>query len=222
MSESSITTSEKIFHSYRSIFTSIAEITEGSLAHIDISDPLYLADGAEPPQTIASSIGVEWNDNGLLIYFRGRFEHLRMISDKKQAGINSKTYKLWEQSDVFEVFIGVNAKQTKLYKEFQVSPDARWIDIDVNKHLGISNHHWYSALQCKSFIDEDLKIWSSVIELPWNCFGLTKKTDDVWYANFYRASGRFHGDELMAWSSTGYGEKCFHRPENFGEIIFVQ
>jgi len=221
MSESAIHTSEKIFRSYRSSFTSISEITNESLAHIDISDPLQLADGAEPPQSIATRFGIEWNDNGLLIYFRGMFEHLRLISDSENKGLNSKTYKLWEQSDVFEVFIGVNAKQTKLYKEFQVSPDGRWIDIDVNKQLGISNHHWYSGLQCKSFIDEEMKIWSSVIELPWSCFGLNKKIDDIWYANFYRASGAYHGEELLAWSPTGYGEKCFHRPEHFGKIEFI-
>ncbi len=212
---------EKILLSFRSVFTSIAEITGETIAHIDVNEPLYLADGAEPPQSIATRIGVEWNDNGLLIYFRGRYEQLRVIKDQKKIGENSKTHKLWEQSDVFEVFIGAHAKQSKMYKEFQVSPDARWIDIDVNKQLGISNHFWYSGLQCKSFIDEDLKIWSSVIELPWNCFGLNKKTEDIWYVNFYRASGTFHGDELMAWSPTGYGEKCFHRPEHFGKLEFV-
>jgi hypothetical protein len=214
--------SEKIFCSHRSVYSSIAEVTEESLTHIDVSEPLYYADGTEPPQTLGTGIGVEWNDIGVLIYFRGRFENLRMLSKEKTIEVSTKTYKLWEQSDVFEVFIGVHAKQTKLYKEFQVSPDARWIDIDVNKQLGISNHHWYSGFQCKSFIDEDMKIWTSVFELPWNCFGPNKKTDDVWYANFYRASGTFHGEELLAWSPTGYGEKCFHRPEHFGKIEFVQ
>ncbi len=222
MPESSINTSEKIFRSYRSIFTSIDEVTEESLTHIDVSDPLYFADGNEPPQSLATRIGVEWNDKGILVYFRGRFDHLRMIDENEKSIVNAKTYKLWELSDVFEVFIGVNSKQTKLYKEFQVSPDARWIDIDVNKQLGISNHHWYSGLQCRSFIDDDMKIWSSVFELPWSCFGLNKKTDDVWNANFYRASGAFHGEELLAWSPTGYGEKCFHRPEHFGKIEFIQ
>lgn len=222
MSESFIGVPEKTIRGYRSTFASIAEITEESLSHIDVSEPLFLADGSEPPQSIATRIGVEWNENGLLIYFRGRYVQLRMIKEPKKIDENSKTHKLWEQSDVFEVFIGVNAKQSKLYKEFQVSPDARWIDIDVNKQLGISNHYWHSGLQCKSFIDRDLKIWSTVIELPWSCFGFNKKTDDAWYANFYRASGSFHGDELMTWSPTGYGEKCFHRPEHFGKIEFVR
>ncbi|MDP1677992.1 MAG: carbohydrate-binding family 9-like protein [Bacteroidota bacterium] len=222
MSESTIITSEKIFRCFRSSFTSIAEVTKESLIRIDVNDPLYLADGTEPPQSLTTRVGVEWNDKGILIFFRGRFEHLRMISEGKKTGINSKTYKLWEQSDVFEVFIGVNVKQTKLYKEFQVSPDAQWIDIDVNKQLKISNHHWYSGFQCRSFIDDDMKIWTSVFELPWNCFGLNKKIGDVWHANFYRASGSFHGEELLAWSPTGYGEKCFHRPEYFGKIEFIQ
>lgn len=222
MSESSPFTFEKKVICHRSIFSSIVEITEESLNHVDVSDPLSFADGTEPPQSLATRIGIEWNDHGLLIYFRGRFEQLRMIGDDERTGINSKTYTLWEQSDVFEVFIGVNAKQTMQYKEFQVSPDGRWIDIDVNRQLGVSNHHWYSGLRCKSFIDDDLKIWSSVFELPWSCFGLNKKTHDVWNANFYRASGTFHGEELLTWSPTGYGEKCFHRPQYFGKIEFVQ
>lgn len=222
MSEISSFTSEKIVFSHRSKFSSVAEITEESLTHIDVGEPLCFADGTEPPQSLATRIGIEWNDNGLLIYFRGRFEQLRLIADNERIGFKTKTYKLWEQSDVFEVFIGVNSKQTNLYKEFQVSPDGRWIDIDVNRQLGISNHHWYSGLECKSYIDNDMKIWSSVLELPWSCFGLNMKTNDVWYANFYRASGAYHGEELLAWSPTGYGEKCFHRPQHFGRIEFVQ
>ncbi len=222
MSESSIVLSEKIIHSSRSIFSSIDEVTEESLTQIDVSDPLHFADDTEPPQSLATRIGVEWNDKGLLVYFRGRFDRLRMIDGNEKTGTNTKTYKLWELSDVFEVFIGVNSKQTKLYKEFQVSPDARWIDIDVNKQLGISNHYWYSGFQCKSFIDEEMKVWTSIFELPWSCFGVNKKTDDVWHANFYRASGEHHGEELLAWAPTGYGEKCFHRPEHFGKIEFIQ
>ena len=221
MSESPLITSEKIFRSYRSLFSSINEVTEESLAQIDISDPLHFADDTEPPQSLATRIGVEWNNKGILIYFRGRFEQLRMINGTEELGKNTKTHKLWELSDVFEVFIGVDAKQTKLYKEFQVSPDARWIDIDVNKQLGISNHQWYSGFQCKSFIDNDMKVWTSIFELPWSCFGVTQKNDDVWNANFYRASGAFHGEQLLAWSPTGYGEKCFHRPEHFGKIEFI-
>jgi hypothetical protein len=214
--------SDKKIQCRRSSFSSIEMIDESEFAHIDISETLHFADGTEPPPSIATRVGMEWNENGLIVYFRGRFDELRYHTIHDQSSLKSKTYKLWELSDVFEIFIGINAKNTKLYKEFQVSPDSRWMDIDVNRQLGISNHHWYSGMVCKSIIDTEMKIWTSIVGLPWNCFGMHKKNDDIWNANFFRASGKYHGDELLAWSETGYGEKCFHRPEHFGTIDFVK
>jgi hypothetical protein len=214
--------SDKIIHCRRSEFGSVAEIDEISLAHIDIPEHMTMADGSEPVPSIDTRVGIEWNDAGFLVYFRGRFDTLRTHPDAPIAPPSSKTYTLWELSDVYEVFIGVNASESRLYKEFQVAPDSRWIDIDVNRQLGVSNHHWYSGLKCRSFVDQEIKVWSSIIELPWNCFGFHNKTESLWHANFYRASGTHHGDELLAWSPTGYGEKCFHRPEHFGTIRFDQ
>lgn len=222
MSQPSEIQNRKIVQAHRSSFNSITEIDESSLMHIDTNEPLHFADGNEPPQSIATRIGVEWNESGILIYFRGRYEQLRLAPIDVKNIPNSKTHKLWELSDVYEVFIGVNASETKIYKEFQVAPDSRWIDIDVNKQLGISNHFWHSGFIARSFVDKEMQIWTSIFELPWNCFGLNKKYEDKWNVNFYRASGKFHGDELLAWSATGYGEKCFHRPEHFGTIEFIK
>jgi len=213
--------SDAIIQCTRSAYSSIDEIDNLALSHIHISEHLLMADGAEPAPAIDTRVGIEWNDAGFLIYFHGRFEKLRLLPESTQTPPHSKTHRLWELSDVYEIFIGVNASETKRYKEFQVAPDSRWIDIDVNKQLGISNHFWHSGLRCRSIIDHEIKVWSSIIELPWNCFGLHKRTDDVWNANFYRASGTHHGDELLAWSPTGYGEKCFHRTEHFGTIRFA-
>lgn len=213
---------QKIIHCHRSSFSSIDEIEESSFAHIDVSEPLMNADGSEPPQSIASRVGLEWNKDSLFVFFRGRFEALRLMPNDELNRLTGKTYKLWEQSDVFEVFIGRDAKKTGLYKEFQVSPDSRWIDIDVNKQLGISNHHWHSGMRCRSIIDSEMQIWTSIIELPWSCFGSHQGADDLWNVNFYRASGTFHGDQLMTWSPTGYGDHCFHRYEHFGTIEFVK
>ncbi len=212
----------KIIHAHRSAFRSIESIDADALAHIDMSEPLHYTDGTEPPQPIATRVGMEWNDLGLLVYFRGRFEHLRLMpADTSDPG-GAKTHRLWERSDVFEVFVGKEAARTGLYKEFQVAPDGRWLDIEVHRPLGISNHYWHSGFRCRSFIDHEMQIWSAVIELPWNCFGLNNKTSDEWNINFYRASGKFHGDELLAWSPPGTGERCFHRYQFFGTIDFLQ
>jgi hypothetical protein len=214
--------SEKVIHCRRSQFRSITEIDELALSHVDFSEHLSMADGTAPVPALDTRVGLEWNENGLMVFFHGRFDKLRMVPESVPHQTGQKTPRLWEDSDVYEVFIGVNASASSLYKEFQVSPDGRFIDIDVNRQLDISNHHWYSGMQCRSIIDGEMRIWSSVIELPWECFGLHKRADDVWHANFYRASGTFHGDELLAWSPTGYGPKCFHRPHLFGTILFEQ
>jgi hypothetical protein len=213
---------EKIIHCHPSNFRTIDEIEESSFAYIDVSEPIVNADGSEPPQMLASRVGMEWNNQNLFIFFRGRFDTLRLVPPDQPSPMHGKTHKLWEQSDVFEIFIGPNARQSGLYKEFQVSPDSRWLDIDVNRQLGISNHHWYSGMRCKSIIDKEMQIWTSIVELPWNCFGSYKRTEEQWNVNFYRASGTFHGEQLMAWSPTGLGERCFHRFEHFGSIEFLQ
>ncbi|NUN69764.1 MAG: hypothetical protein HUU02_08655 [Bacteroidetes bacterium] len=211
---------EKTIHCRRSPFPSIDLMDDADIDHFVTADHLLMVDGTEPPSTIDTQVGIEWNENGFIVCFRGRFNTLRLAPPVEPSPHQGKTYHLWELSDVYEVFMGVDAARTLRYKEFQVSPDARWIDIDVDKNLGISNHHWYSGLQCRSVVDQEMKIWSSVIELPWNCFGQHRRTEDHWNINLYRATGAFHGDELLAWSPTGTGPKCFHRPEHFGTIIF--
>ena len=42
-----------------------------------------------------------------------------------------ETNELWNW-DVAEVFIGSDFKNIRRYKEFEVSPQAEWVDLDVN------------------------------------------------------------------------------------------
>lgn len=212
----------KTIQAHQSRFSSIDEFDENTFHEIETNEMLHLADGNEPPASIATRVGVEWNSCGLFVYFRGMFEQLRLPLAKDHTLNQGKTYRLWELSDVYEVFIGIRARETRMYKEFQIAPDGQWFDSDVNRQLGMSNHYWHSSFRCKSFVDKEFHIWSAILELPWSCFGLQKKQEVPLDVNFYRASGKRHGDELLSWSPTGYGEKCFHRPEHFGSIVCVE
>jgi hypothetical protein len=109
-----------------------------------------------------------------------------------------------------------------MYKEFQVAPDGRWIDIDVWLALGTSNHHWYSGCSARSFIERTNNTWISVLSMPWRCFDAGRDYSGEWNVNFYRASGKFHGDELLSWAPVGTGPRCFHRPEHFGVLKFLE
>jgi len=186
------------------------------------SDLLIFADGTAVPSPLKTDIGMFWNDDDIMVFFRGQYKNLRFAPNLSPGLLQHKTHHLWELADVFEVFIGPEAIDQGQYKEFQVAPDSRWIDIDVFHAIGTSNHHWFSGCRMRSFIDTDAKVWSAALFLPWNCFNTRYDSGLEWYVNFYRASGKYHGDELLAWSPVGTGPRCFHRPEKFGTIHFIE
>jgi len=203
---------------HRSPFKSVDEITSETLSSIDFNLLLSFADGTEAPSKISTRAALFYNDDFLFILFFGRYEQLRLSESSKEEW---KTMQLWEQSDVYEVFVGVNAAIEKKYKEFQLSPDGRYFDSDVDLANGTSNHQWESGLQGISMVFPTPQKWYSVFGIPWKCFSQDYKNDII-HINLYRASGKFHGDELLALCPTGYGSKCFHRPEKFGKLVIVE
>jgi hypothetical protein len=201
---------------------SFDNISESTINNTDISDALSFADGTAAPESLKTTVGMFWNNDDIVVFFRGSFQLLRYETNLPPELLHQKTYRLWELSDVYEVFIGPAAADRGHYKEFQVAPDGRWIDIDVFNALGTSNHHWFSGSRMRSFINPRMKRWSAALFLPWNCFNTQHDSGLAWNVNLYRASGKFHGDELLAWSPVGTGPRCFHRPEKFGNIQFKQ
>ena len=193
----------------------------------DISDSrgvVYLqnADGSIPPADLETKVKISWNQSFLFVIFQGRFSELRYASSHSYETKDGKTFLLWEQSDVYEVFVGTDVRKRRTYSEFQVGPDARRLDILVVKQQETvkADFNWTSGFRCSSMIQQAAKTWDSVFEIPWKALGANYDSHSEWNINFYRASGRFHGDELLAWSPVGTGEKAFHRPEKFGKIIF--
>lgn len=222
MPESTAPVQRKIIECRRSRYESIDQIGRETVRTMVMNETLSYADGRSVPEAIATGVVAEWNLDGILVFFRGSFRDLRYATNRAGDVLQKKTYRLWEDSDVFEIFIGPDAAQRKMYKEFQVAPDGRWIDIDVFDALGTSNHHWYSGCSARSFVESSEKTWISVLLMPWRCFDAGREYDGEWNVNFYRASGKFHGDELLSWAPVGTGPRCFHRPEHFGVIKFLE
>jgi hypothetical protein len=204
----------------RSCRCSIDEFTQEYLSEIPMPAVFTMADGTTAPHSIATEARIDFTDQSLLALFRGNYTALRYAENLLVEADTGKSHTLWMHSDVFELFVGPNSRATGKYKEFQVAPDSRFIDIHVNRAAGKSNPHWRSGMQCRSFVDDAKKIWTAVMQIPWNCFDADYRSDCEWNTNLYRATGKFHGDELMAWSPTGYGERAFHRYEHFGRIVF--
>ncbi|MBW7887635.1 MAG: hypothetical protein H3C35_04625 [Bacteroidetes bacterium] len=209
---------DKVLLCRRSPFLNFDALEFEDLDTLQFDAPLTFADGTPVPKHLQTSAAAVYNEEYLIIVFSGKYEQLRISNSEIE---NSKTENLWAQSDVYEVFVGSNAKKTKQYREFQLSPDGLFFDNAVNLAEEKSDHSWNSGMKGISFISIERKIWRSLFLLPWKSINAQAGDENI-FLNLYRASGKFHGDELLAWSPTGFGKKCFHQPEKFGVLQFVE
>ena len=181
---------------------------------------LSFADGSATPQEIRISVHALWNARFLFVLFAGYFQRLRVMPPPRPEELQCKTPGLWDRSDVFEAFLGVDARRTRRYFEFQVAPDGRWFDVKVDNVVEfVADDAWGSGILSKGAIDTDQGLWRAALAIPWTVWGDGPTPLD---GNFFRASGAFHGDELLTWSATGYGDHCFHRPDRFGRVFSAQ
>ncbi len=182
---------------------------------------LQIADGTPAPAPLATSVAAAWDTDALFIGFEASFLSLRTapVSVPPEPG-SGKTLRLWEQSDVLEMFIGVDVPETGRYREFEIAPDGRWIDIDVDHSAEPlrADFAWRSGAQFHSVVDHDAHRWFAALRIPWRALTDADPREVSWWCNGYRATGRFHGDELFAWSPTGLGPGCFHRFNHFGRL----
>ncbi len=124
---------------------------------------------------------------------------------------------LWELSEVVEVFVGPNARETGRYREFEVAPDGRWVALDVKTDAaGVRGNQAATEFRC-AVERSPGGFWKAALEIPWDEIG---GGDAVCHGNFYR-SVPGEGGGLYAWSPTGSGPQCFHRPKSFGELVRI-
>src|SRR5207249_12159574 len=72
--------------------------------------------------------------------------------------------------DVAEVFIGADFKDVKRYKEFEISPQGEWTDLDIDLH---KPHHeegwtWNSGFQVSARIDRAARVWYGAVKISYS------------------------------------------------------
>jgi len=87
-----------------------------------------------------------------------------------------------------------------------------------------------SLIKRKTTISSPVKLeskddthWTVEIELPFAVIGqLTGEpiNKDKWFANFYRCGGRTE-PQYAVWHNIDAPEPDYHRPEQFGELVFI-
>jgi alpha-galactosidase len=162
-----------------------------------------------------TDVALLWTPETLYLRFRAKYRTITVFAD---AEPNGRRDQLWDR-DVAEVFLQPNESDHRRYKEFEISPNGMWIDLDIapGKKLDLQ-----SGLRRRVTLNEARKTWIAELALPTK--SLVERFDPAatWRVNFYRVEGAREPRFYSAWRPTGTRVPNFHVPEAFGTLIFAE
>lgn len=155
----------------------------------------------------------------LYVLFVCPYEVLYLLPNPETV---KETNKLWEH-DVAEIFVGADYEKIHQYREYQVSPQGEWVDLDIDTKnpLPEGGWKWDSGMKVKARIDAAKKVWYGEFQIPLT--SITKQPVEVgtkMRGNFYRFQGGPPERQMVAWQPTGRPSN--HTPEAFGTLLFVK
>ncbi len=159
-----------------------------------------------------------WTKDNLYFLFICPYEALHL---KPEPNTRQETNRLWNW-DVAEVFVGSDFADIKHYKEFEVSPQGEWIDLDINLH---NPHHeegwtWNSGFEAAARIDPQQHIWYAAMRIPLATIDTRPPAPgNTLRLNLFRSQGPFEHLHEITWQPPM--SKTFHVPEKFGLLKLV-
>lgn len=163
-----------------------------------------------------SEVRSRWTDHYVYFLFVCPYRELHLKPNPQTA---TDTNRLWEW-DVAEIFVGHDFENIHRYKEFQVSPQGEWIDLDIDSRKldADENLKWNSGFEVKARIDPARKVWYGEMKIPLASIDpRPPKPGNKLRINFYRAQGKPPERVYMSWQPTR--SKTFHVPEAFGTLV---
>jgi hypothetical protein len=172
----------------------------------------------KPVPGYKSEIRSRWTPQNLYFLFVCPYEELNL---KPNPNISAETNQLWNW-DVAETFIGSDPEHIRRYKEFEISPEGEWVDLDIN--LDAPRHEdgwtWNSGIKVAARIDRDAKVWYGVMQIPYASIDNRRAAEgNVLRINFFRSQGPQATRKALTWQPTN--RTTFHVPEAFGTIKLV-
>jgi alpha-galactosidase len=170
--------------------------------------------GKNPDEQRETVVRVLWSATTLYLRFECRYRDLYVFEDSDS---NGRRDHLWDR-DVAEAFLQPDPSREHNYREFEVSPNGMWIDLDIFPG-GLADLK--SGLKKSVFLDEKAHRWDAELAIPIKALTATFDPKVVWRANFYRVEGKAEPRAYLAWRPTGTAKPNFHVPAAFGRLRFV-
>lgn len=183
----------------------------------DLAKPLRFESdwqGKNADPTRDTEVRLLWTPETLFLRFRAKYRVVTVFPD---AEPNGRRDQLWDR-DVAEAFLQPDPSHLRRYKEFEISPNGFWIDLDIAPG---EKHDLKSGLRRRVTLDETTKTWVAELALPMKCLVEPFDPAATWRANFYRVEGPAEPRFYSAWRPTRTATPNFHVPEAFGRLVFA-
>ena len=171
--------------------------------------------GKNPDELRQTEVRVLWSRQTLYLRFECRYRELFLFSDSDPDGRRDH---LWDR-DVAEAFLQPDPSHEHSYKEFEVSPNGMWIDLDI---FPGGPADLKSGLKKSVVLDEKAHRWTAELAIPVKALTQNFDPKAIWRANFYRVEGTQEPRAYMAWLPTNSPEPNFHVPSAFGRLRFAE
>ena len=135
---------------------------------------------------------------------------------------SAETNELWNW-DVAEAFIGADFKNIKRYKEFEISPQGEWVDLDIDldRQHDDSGWKWNSNFEVSSRIDKAAHVWYGAMRIPYAAIDTRPAAaGNTLRINLFRCQGPNSSRHYIAWQPPM--RESFHTPERFGTLKLVE
>jgi Carbohydrate family 9 binding domain-like len=185
------------------------------------SVPVYLnADPhGKPDPKYRTEIRSRWTSKNLYLLFICPYEQLYL---RPHPDTSTETNELWNW-DVAEAFIGSDFEHIRRYKEFEISPQGEWVDleIDLDHPHAEGGWRWNSGFEVSARVDQTAQVWYGAMRIPYFAIDSRPATaGNVLRINLFRSQGPPSARHQLAWQATM--SNSFHVPERFGTLQLVK
>ncbi len=171
---------------------------------------------AQPTGIGAAEIRSRWTRDSLYLLYICPFERLHL---KPDPVTDRDTPLLWDW-DVAEAFIGIQGSAMDRYREFEMSPQGEWVDLDIDLEHPKADYgmSWNSGFTVKARLDREHKVWYGEMRIPMASLpAAAPKAGDVFRLGLYRIAGPPPERKFGSWQPTH--RRNYHTPESFGTLL---
>ena len=170
----------------------------------------WRGENADPQRE--TKVQLLWSYERLFVRFCCRFREIGVY-----PGGAVRRDQLWLR-DVAELFIRPGAEEPGHYREFEISPNGDWLDLDICHG---QKTHLFCSLTCRAIVQPDSGIWIAELAIPMNCITTEFHPEEIWRLNLFRIEGPEPNRFYSAWQPTHTPQPNFHVPNKFGELQFA-